>query len=123
MADGKTLKLRVFDKWAGFYKGETLEVAVKLIYVTPGMFTRNLIVDERTFAQGTQIRWTPSAPPGASGSGSGFEANLNGTRCGTYYIDSWSFRRVNNAQPDNKSRISSDVVVRKGSGQRFKLCQ
>ena len=123
--DGQTLKLRVFDKWAGYYAGETLEVAVKLMYVTPGWFTKNVPADVRAYAQGNQIRWAPSAPPGAPGSGGGFNETLKTDEiqpkgCRTYYIE--SFRRANNAQPDNMSLMSSSGVVQKGASQRIKLC-
>lgn len=125
--DGQTLKLRVFDKWAGYYAGETLEVAVKLMYVTPGWFTKNVPADVRAYAQGNQIRWTPLVPPGAPGSGGGFNETLKTDEvqakgCRTYYIESWSFRRANNAQPDNMSLISSSGVVQKGASKRIKLC-
>ena len=121
--DGQALRLRVSDKWAGSYAGETLEVSLKLMYVTSGWFTRNEVVDVRAYPQGNQIRWAPSAPPGAPGSGGGFEESLATKGCGTYYLESWSFRRANNSQPDNKSLISSDGIVSKGGSQRIKLCR
>jgi len=123
LPDGQALKLRVFDKWAGYYSGETLEVSLKLMFVTPGIFTRNKPVDLRAYTQGNQIRWKPSAAPGAPGSGGGFEENLTTTGCGTYYLDSWSFRRANNKNPENQSSISSGATVQKGGSQRIKLCK
>ena len=121
--NGQAFKLRVFDKWAGYYAGETLEVSMKLIYVTSGWFTKNEIADNRAFEQGNQIRWTPAAPAGAPGSGGGFEESLTTKGCGTYFIESWSFRRGNNSRSDNKSLISSDAIIHKGGSQRIKLCK
>jgi hypothetical protein len=120
----KTLKLRLFDKWAGYYGGETLEVAATVVYVTPGWFTSNETSDERSFANGTQIREASGTPPGAAGAGARYEETMKAKAgCGTYFLESWSFRRANNSQQDNKSRVSSDRIVRKGGSARFKLCK
>jgi hypothetical protein len=120
----KSLKLRLYDKWAGYYGGETLEVEATVIYVTPGWFTSNETSDERSFQNGTQIRQASGTPPGAAGAGARYEETMKAKAgCGTYFLESWSFRRANNGQPDNKSRISSDRVMHKGGAARFKLCK
>ncbi|MEK7388255.1 MAG: hypothetical protein AAB036_01005 [Elusimicrobiota bacterium] len=118
-----TLKLRVHDKWAGYYQGETLEVAFQFVYVTPGWFTSNENIDVRSFENGTQLPLPSGTAPGSAGADAVYEEILKTKPgCNKYDLKSWAFRRANNARKDNQSLISAGVAVGKRGLTRVEVC-
>ncbi|MBI3299728.1 MAG: protease complex subunit PrcB family protein [Elusimicrobia bacterium] len=96
---GGRLKLAIDDKWAAEYAGETFEVAA-VVRQDDGSFFRR---DPTVYAV------TSKNPLKVSGTAA---IDITGG-AGTFYLESWSFRRAG-------SKISSAGWVNKGAGNRLK---
>lgn len=99
---GGRLTLVVDDKWANEYAGETLELSVEVRQDSGKWYRRDPVI----FTASGNGPLKVAGPHGefdiAAGSGSG-----------TYYLDSWSFRRA-------ASRLSSGGWVNKGKSNTVK---
>lgn len=103
--DGKgSLQLVIEDKHASYYAGETIEISYVVRKDDGSFWRRDPVVSQadyrspfRVVVQGGAGRWTATLP------------NTSGS--GTYYLESWSFRRA-------ASRLSTDGWIGKGEGNK-----
>lgn len=114
---GGALKVRINDRWAASYQGETLEIAVKVVRYKSSWnpFASNFEVINLTWDNGTQARWSPVTPPGVQAGF--FDIDVPAYDSGKYKIESWAFRRVNNQDPNNQSRLTLGNPIHKGAGE------
>lgn len=103
--DGATLKLIVEDRWASYYDGENLELVLVIRKDDGSFWRRDPIVFEAKDRAPLQAKVQASAPK--------FEIPIPVSGSGTFYLESWSFRRA-------ASKISGDGWMRKGAGNKVK---
>lgn len=95
--DGAGLKLVVTDKWAAYYPGENIEISVS-------------VKKDVAWRIDPEVYSSRANAPARVASGGG-EIKIGNPGSGTFYIDSWSFRRAGRA-------VSSDSWVGKGGGNK-----
>lgn len=95
--DGAGLKLVVTDKWAAYYPGESIEISVS-------------VKKDVAWRIDPEVYSARSGAPARVASGGG-EIKIGNPGSGTFYIDSWSFRRAGRA-------VSMDAWVGKGGGNK-----
>ena len=103
--DGAALKLVIEDRWASYYDGETLELSLVIRKDDGSFWRRDPIVFEAKDRSPLQAKIQGAAPK--------FDIPVPVSGSGTFYLESWSFRRA-------AGKISGDGWVRKGGGNKIK---
>jgi hypothetical protein len=110
-----TLQLQIFDRWGAQYAsqpGETIDISVRVKYAMSGWFNPDQTVYQTD--SNNVLRFTADAK-------GEFAVDLpNQAKAGEYYVDAWSFRRINPSQQGGYSTISRADWSNKGQGPKIR---
>ncbi len=98
--EGGRLVLVVTDKWAEYYEGENLEIAYVIRWDDGKWYRRDPVIASAT-----------TRSPLRKSAQKIIEIDIPASKRGTYYLESWSFKRAN-------SEISTGRWISRGAGNK-----